>query len=232
MLSTYRNGLIAAGVILLLAGGIYLQQKNARPQATSVNSNGSATTTISVNGGAVEIVGPEGVTYTLNEVDENAPAAPNYRMALKFDASVSPEVKTALNINLANVQDTLSKNPQSFEAWLELGRLRKIAGDYKGAAEIWEYVSLAWPTNSVSVHNLGDLYMNFIKDYPKAEANFKKEIANEPHAIAAYQSLYVLYQNFYKKGTSAARDIVALGLKNNPNNSALLALKAELDAGQ
>ena len=82
--------------------------------------------------------------------------------------------------------------------------------------------------NYIAYGDLGDLYMNFDVNYPKAEANYKAAIAIKPTVIDYYRDLYTLYTSFYKTGTSAAADIVALGLKNNPNNPDLLQLQAQL----
>ena len=116
------------------------------------------------------------------------------------------------------------------KAALQAGQTRKQAGDYAGAARAWEEAFSKWPQSYVLANNLGDLYMNFLKDYAKAELYFTKLVAMRPQYIDTYRNLYTMYRSFYKQNTSAARDIIELGLANNPGNSDLLVLRAELDA--
>ena len=117
-------------------------------------------------------------------------------------------------------------------ALLAQGQTKKNAGDYRGAATIWESVALSHTFVSfIAYANLADLYMNFIRDYPQAEVDLNQVIALKPDYIDAYRNLYSLYTVYgYKAGTSAAADILAQGLKNNPNNQDLLNLQAQLNA--
>ena len=85
------------------------------------------------------------------------------------------------------------------------------------------------PTNYIAYGDLGDLYMNFDVNYPKAEANYKAAIAINPHVIDYYRDLYTLYTSFYKVGTGAAANILAQGLKANPNNPDLLQLQSQIE---
>ena len=221
----YRNGLIALAAILFLGIGIYVQRYYL-PSHTDTSLE-VATTTVPVDGGVVTIVGRPGVDYTVTEVPPEALPAPDFHAMLTFGTTVSKEVQASLNAQLLVVQATLAQNKQDFSAWLELGHLRKSAGDYKGAAEIWEYVAVLWPKEVVPYNNLGDLYMNFIKDYAKAERNYKKIITLQPNYIDAYSNLFTLYRYVYKTNTTAALDIINQGLVANPGNTDLLALKAQ-----
>jgi tetratricopeptide (TPR) repeat protein len=97
---------------------------------------------------------------------------PEYRSALKYDASVSAEVRTALEAQRVATVKAIEVNPEDFAAWLNLGILRKMAGDYRGAEAIWIFTSANWPTSPTSFNNLGDLYQNFLKDPVKAKAAY------------------------------------------------------------
>ena len=57
------------------------------------------------------------------------------------------------------------------DLWLKLGIHRKIAEDYEGAAQAWEYVALTAPGDlrTIAYGNLADLYQNFLKDPAKAK---------------------------------------------------------------
>ena len=67
--------------------------------------------------------------------------------------------------------------------------------------------------------------MNFVKDYPKAEQNYKKALAINPRGAGYYVSLYYLYRDMMHDNASAA-DILAQGLKELPTDPTLLSLKA------
>ena len=123
----------------------------------------------------------------------------------------------------------LKSDPKRTDIWLQLGLNRKIGSDFTGAIEAWDYVTAvaSGATRSVAYGNLGDLYMYFLKDFPKAELNFKQAIVLNPQNIDYYRTLYYLYRDVYKQNTSAAGDILKQGLKANPDNSDLIELQAE-----
>ncbi len=84
----------------------------------------------------------------------------------------------------------------------------------------------------VALGNLGDLYMNFIKDYLKAEQYYIRAIALKPDVISYYADMYRLYHYLYKVGTGADAKILAQGLEANPGNKDLLELQNELKTGK
>jgi tetratricopeptide (TPR) repeat protein len=219
MSAALRNLLITTGAVTTLIFSWYL----LKPAILSHQKSDFATTTIPLNGGSVKIVGRSGIDYSINESTTTV-SVPNYRAPLQFDASISGEVKVALLQELARDQALLDANRENFDAWVDIGRVRKLANDYKGAAEVWEFVSILWPTNTVSYNNLGDLYMNFLKNYPKAETNYKMMIQFAPANIDAYENLFYLYRDLYKTNTDSAKKVLELGLKNNPGEPRLQAL--------
>ncbi len=157
---------------------------------------------------------------------------PDYHQPINFSPDIASNIRADLNNNLAQVQAKITANPLDLDAWESLGAIYKVGGDYPHAITAWTYITEVSPSSPEPYFDLGDLYMNFLKDYPKAEANYKKVIALRPHTIAAYQNLYTLYRSLYKTNTSAASDILVEGLKNNPGNQQLLDLQAELKSAK
>ena len=146
-----------------------------------------------------------------------------------FDENVAKEIQVLLEKKFDDLQVIFASDTTNFSAWIESGILRKAAGDYMGAAEDWGYVAKLYPKSTIPFDNLGDLYLNFLKDYPKAEANFKTSIAFNPNNIHAYQQLFALYTLYgYKTDTSAATNLVSEGLKKNPGNETLLQMEQAL----
>ncbi len=139
-----------------------------------------------------------------------------------------------LRADMEEIIPILRKSPGDFDTWLELAIHYKIAGDYEGAADVWQYVVYAAPSvqRTVALSNLGDLYMNFIKDYPKAEGYYRQALAINPTVISYYRDLYTLYRYLYKIDTSAASDILTEGLAKNPGNADLLQIQADFKAGK
>lgn len=217
-----RNFAFSIAIVVTLGAGIYYWTRSTQPAA---GTSDNATTTVQILPDGT-VVAPEGYTVTEQPVEQTI-AAPAYKTGLKFDAGVSPEVRAALEANLKALQAAIDKDRFDFSAWVRLGGIRKTAGDYQGAAEIWTYTSKQWPGSSVSFNNLGDLYMNFLKDYAKAEAAYKQVVKLDPQNVDAYANLYYLYRDLYKKGTGADKAIVEAGLKANPGNQTLLALQTE-----
>jgi tetratricopeptide (TPR) repeat protein len=172
--------------------------------------------------------GPSTATTTATSTKPSV-VTPPYKEPIAFAASVSPEIRTELTNQLTEIQKEIDVNPLHLQAWLNLGAVYKMGGDYPHAITAWNFIIEVTPNSPGPYYNLGDLYMNFVKDYPKAEENYKKVIALKPTAVGTYHELYNLYRYRYKTDTTAAQDIVTLGLKNNPGNAELLELQAELN---
>jgi len=177
--TTYR--IMAASIALLvLAAGIFFFSRRAGegPSVSSgVSTTSNATSSYKIGGTIIP-----GGNATITEVGVHAP---DYRKSLTFSASVTPDVRSALQSQFTALKNTLAKNSTDFNAWLELGIIRKIGGDYNGAAEDWIYVSELYPRSKIAFNNLGDLYANFIKDYPKAEAAYRTVLSLDPHDVNA-----------------------------------------------
>jgi Tfp pilus assembly protein PilF len=74
---------------------------------------------------------------------------------------------------------------------------------------------------------LGDLYQYYIKDYLKAESQFKQAVANDPKYIPSYLHLADLYTNSYQTSTNKGELVLKDGLAKNPGDIMLsLALGA------
>ncbi len=143
--------------------------------------------------------------------------APSLTESVKYDPKISPEVKTILVEKIADLRSSLAKNYDEYQNWLVLAIRYKTAGDYDKARKVWEYLSFLHPDDAVSRHNLGDLYHNFIKDYPKAESYYLQAIDAAPTQSINYLALSELYRYLYKQNTSAAADILKLGIQRVPS---------------
>jgi tetratricopeptide (TPR) repeat protein len=203
-----RNALVSFAILIVLAGAFYFLFFKPHTPAATQNPQGTASSTAA--------------TSTATAV-----VTPDYKKPIAFSDKITPEIRADLNKGLAVVQARIDKNKLDLEAWITLGTLYKMGDDYTGAAQAWQFVVDTFAASG-PYYNLGDLYQNFFKDYPKAEGYYRNAIKYGPKNIQAYMSLYTLYHYQYKIGTGADKAILEEGLKNNPNDAQLLELQKEL----
>lgn len=193
--------------------------------ATSTGSAvGGATTAVDLGGGIVAQV-PAGVKIA--EVPVDTTQEPDLNYQVHYSGDIPPEVVTILTTNIASTTAALKKDPSRGDLWLRLAYYYKTTGDYHAAESVWIYMTKVAPSNFVAFSDLGDLYQNFLKEYPQAEANYLQAVKLKPDDIDLYRNLYMMYKYQYKTNTIAAADILAQGLKANPNNPDLLALQKQ-----
>jgi tetratricopeptide (TPR) repeat protein len=213
-----RNGLIGLCIALLLVGGFYWISTHQSTVPQNAVGKPLATSSISL----------EGVTGSGDYTVEQVPIEPPTLGAISISKDLPVDVQTILHSKIDAQYTILRKDPTRVDVWLQLGVNRKIGGDFAGAVEAWDYVTAVAPDaiRAVAYGNLGDLYTYFLKDYPRAELNFKQAIALSPQKIDYYRTLYYLYRDVYKTNTTAASDILKQGLAANPGNTDLLQLQS------
>lgn len=136
-------------------------------------------------------------------------------------ANLSEENKnraiSEIKITIAGLKADYNK----LEGWLNLGLWRKTLGDYEGAAEAWQFATLIRPNDPVAFHNLGDLYSQFLPDFPSAEKYYKMAVEKDKsHQPFFYVKLYEFYR-YYEKNMDAAENTLLDGLKTNPGDAYL-----------
>ena len=215
---TMYRVITVALVLAVIAAGFFLFARQAGegapPSDTSANTMtiNPASTTISKTQSGVTGTGEFKVSLVSSD---KLPPAPDFHAPIKFSVDVTPEIRAQLEKSSAILIGRIETDSTDLRSWIDLGTLRKIGGDYKGAEVIWQFVTRAAPDNSIAFENLGDLYQNFLKDYPKAETSFLAAIRVNAGDTNPYRSLFVLYSTVYKTGTSAAEDILKKGIAMN-----------------
>lgn len=242
-MSTHNRNVVIVGTIVIVVlilgflawqeragsvAGIPSPESPASSTSLSTASAASSSTSVVISSNGKIVSAPAGYTITQIPIASSSAAqAPSYRTPLVFASSVPADQRADLQSEFAATQSALDKNPQDFNTWIQLGVIRKEAGDYTGAAADWSYMSALYPTNQVSNANLGDLYTNFIPDYPKAVAAFKAQLANDPTDEYIYIDLYDLYTNQYPQPTSSIVALLKQGLAAIPNDPQMTALLAK-----
>ena len=235
MTSIQRNTVLGILIaLIILAAGAYAYKISHRGIAGSTPSaaNNTATTT-TTNLSSIQVTGSSG-DYTIKQlpVTDSGVVAPDYQAPLVFSSSVSADARAELQKEFAAAEATLKTNATDFASWIALGSLRKMAGDYAGAAADWEYASAIYPTNVVSFSNLGDLYENYLKNYPKAVAAYQKEIVNNPADEDSYRTIFGMYTTVYPQAAPAPENILKAGITNVPKAIDLYVLLARYYASR
>lgn len=202
---------LAIGLLLAAVAGGGLYFFFIRGTQASLFGTGTSTTTAPAVTGEVTGTGD----YTVEYLGE----PPSLDKPIVISASLSEEAKTILRNKIEVQLEILREDPKRIDVWLQLGVNRKISGDFEGAIEAWDYISVVADdaTRATAFGNLGDLYMYFLKDYVNAEGNFKQAIALNPKVVDYYRALFYLYRDIYKDNAKAEA-IRAEGIKNNPDN--------------
>jgi len=178
-----------------------------------------------------DVSNDKGYTVELvsNSTDTNTVdvAVPELDRSLTFSKNTSDDAKKIIIEKIDLLVKKLKKDNSLFQYWIDLGLYRKIAGDYEGAQEAWEYVGAVKPNESLSFRNLGDLYGYYLKDSVKAEENLLKAIENDPNQIEYYFKTVEFYREVMKNNIKA-RQIAEQGIKSNPNSKDLIDLLESL----
>jgi len=220
-------GILIAAV---LAGVFFLIQNNILFPKPISNTPSNAlvlpdgTTVTSEGGGKVEI----------DAIDGKSVTPPSLTRPITITTSLSAEVAATLRTEMEDTVLQLKENSTRVDLWLRLGSQRKMAGDYEGAREAWDYVAIAGPAsiNFIAYANLADLYKSYLKDYKKSEDHYLEAIRLKPDFINFYQGLFELYTVYGYKGVMTASQLVDLGLKSNPGNKDLLTLQSQIKNAQ
>lgn len=178
----------------------------------------------------IGIIGIAGVLWRKNPVSVSetpkvektesvaSSTAPSLVRQVKYSADLSPDARRILGEHISKLSESLSNNVDDFGSWMNLAIQYKTAGDYEGAQKVWEYISYLHPGEGISLHNLGDLYHHYLKDFAKAEEYYKRSIDADATQGVNYLALHELYRYSYKQNTAAAADILKKGIANVSGN--------------
>ena len=207
---------IIVGVIAVVLALAFYFYTNEEPSENKPNNTNVSTTTINIGGIDVEVTGPNAGSIKIEPVGD-VPPAPSLNRKITYSEAFSSEAQKIMNQKFVDLRARLNKSSLDTDAWIELGLRYKQVGDYQGAKEAWEYVSILSPKNIVSFNNLGDLYHYHLQEYPLAEKNFLQAIKNDPKYTLSYINLHDLYRLSYGILTTKATDILKQGIVANPN---------------
>jgi len=212
--------LVTIAVLLALVGAAVVLSRKAPAPAVSIAVDPAASTTVLTQDSSYKIeylAIPQDTENTEGTASSSAPLS----RQVKYSPGLSPEVKRILSERIAALRGSLSKNVLDFNSWMSLAVQYKTAGDYEGAKEVWEYITLFYPGDSIALHNLGDLYHHFLNDFAKAEYYFKRAIDADSTRAINYAALHELYRYSYKRDTALAADILKEGIEKVSGNQVI-----------
>ena len=158
-----------------------------------------------------------GVTFAPS-ITNDAVVAPKVPRKLVFPDYLPKEIRKSITASVNTLVANIKKDPKDINTWLDLALQYKTINDIEGAREVWTYLTEAAPKQALSFYNLGYLYHISLKEYPKAEENFKKALEIDPNQEIYYTGLHELYRYSYKQETSAAVDILKQGMRQMPDS--------------
>ena len=216
----YNNVVIIVSLLaLVLLGAFLVLRPNHGGNDTSVTATStvSSTTVASTNTQGSSTGGVVGTGHYTVKILGTVPAAPDFKSSLVCASSINTSQCAQLQSQAAAMSAQLTKTPEDWSLWLGLGIARKTAGDYQGAISAWHYLTVLYPTDATAFSNLGDLYLNYLKDYSASVSNYKIAIKNNPTNLDAYKNIFQVYTTTtYTGGVGAAADILKQGIMSNP----------------
>lgn len=144
--------------------------------------------------------------------------------------ALSDSIKNQAIEKIKNAGETIKNDYVSAGAWLDLGAYRKLIGDYSGAIEAWNFLTVIYPKDPVAFNNLGDIYAFYLKDFARGEQNFLKAIANDSTKVGAYMQLVTIYQE--TRQLDKMEPLLLSGIKNNSADPTLKILLARFYVDQ
>lgn len=167
------------------------------------------------------VPGASGTPHTQSVVAYRGRPLDEVRFGQAALQSMSVAHRDDISANIRKYAKMAKESPEYIAAWLQTAILKKTIEDYEGARDIWIYVTIARPREATAFLNLGDLYTNYLKDYPKAEKNYQGAIKAEPKNVMGYLGLSDLYIFFYKEKAAQAEQVLKQGIAANPDDANL-----------
>lgn len=240
---TAKNLAITVGAVLLAGlvlwtiynGPLWVKKvKNATVPDTATTTFPATPSISSATGnGKADISSPElEYGYATSASPANAKGAvtgaayPALDRPVVIPTGFSLEDAALIRARINKLIDAIEKNPSNGALWADLGMARKGIEDYEGATDAYQYALKMMPNNAVTAENLGVLYGDYLRNYPKAEEYYRLSIAIDKTAPHRYLRLFELYRYSLQNSTKA-QAILEEGLRAIPGEPSLQALLDE-----
>jgi hypothetical protein len=220
MTQNSRTWIIVGIIIVILAVAAYLfVQRPVSSPSEEMTATSTDTTIVSSSTDAATTAG-----YTVAPVETSQVRQPK---PLLITADLGEQERAAMQQQFSAALDTLKATPTDFNAWTAVASLRKAAGDYAGSVDDLAYIGKLYPTNKVSFASEANVYLYYLKNYPKASAAYQAAIKNDPKQIYLYSDFYELVK-VYPQARATFAATLDQGIAANPTDPTLAEFKSQL----
>jgi len=216
MINTKNKILFILLTVLVFSGIAYYAYREVLNFRLDGSDNEATTTgkhTIEISPGIfVEVEGDAIPTITKVPINDKLIVPPDLNRPINISSTTDFQSGQKLVNQIQNLSSSLKADPNSYDNWLDLGIYRKMLNDYKGAEEIWVYLTKSAPRVATAYVNLGDLYTYYFHDNKKAEVNFLKAAELSPRWSEVYSrtvDFYILALNDPAKAKKFLEDGIA-----------------------
>jgi tetratricopeptide (TPR) repeat protein len=136
--------------------------------------------------------------------------------------SFPPEAVQKNKDRLADLEKILKAAPADFDAWMDVGQLKKFFHNYKGAVQAYEYAATLNPDSPLAYYNLANLYGLYLGEYAKAEQYYEQAIEKGWNLAYTYLGLAEFYRTFYKDKFRETEKVLLRGLEVIPDDPNLM----------
>lgn len=172
--------------------------------------------------------------------EEPQPTAPVYSEAEQQELLTSIETAPVVGEDLDLTEERIDQYLEEYDRVIEgvkeigfdsLGGLNNIAqikrnlGDFTGAIAAWQYANFIRPDNSLSFSNLAALYHYDLRDYAKAETNYRISVNNDPDDLSTIRNFYELYYYDFEDNDKVEKLLLEF-VENNPLEPDIFTLTA------
>ncbi|MBI3420978.1 MAG: tetratricopeptide repeat protein, partial [Candidatus Sungbacteria bacterium] len=91
------------------------------------------------------------------------------------------------------------------------------------------YAATTRPSEVTAFLNLGNLFTYYVRDYARAEKNYRAAIRIKPNEPMAYIELANLYAFFYKQKAELAKSVLKEGISANLQETNILKALADVE---
>jgi len=151
------------------------------------------------------------------QVGSDANSMPAISAPIAFGVGVTAATRLSVQAQASGIESQLAADSSNTQLWMSLATTKQIGGDYAGALEDLQYAAKLNFSDPTPHMALGDLYTNNLKQYDKAEQEYREALAIQPAGSDPYRALFELYTTTsYKPNPTAPVDILKQGLTVNP----------------
>jgi tetratricopeptide (TPR) repeat protein len=214
-------------------GPLWIRDKDTDTQAATTTFSAAAASSENAN---VTVPGGVEINYSYEAKSSSTPekevkmdaAAPSLTRPVIIPASFSPEDASTTRVSIGKLIDAIKQNPENGALWAELGLKRKGIEDYQGAKEAYEYALKFLPSSPLLADNLGVIFADYLKDYPKAEQYYRLALSWDSKTDYRYLRLFDFY-TYSLKDRSKAKAILEEGLREIPGHQGFQSLLEEMN---